>query len=96
MVDLAGLDDGHHLTAVAVLAAAAGKMQDMGSVLTACNPPRSLAPVLKAVPIPVIYEQLDASGTGGIQVIRVGALVAEPPPAARRRHMPAVRDSRRA
>lgn len=96
MVDLARLDDGHHLTAVAVLATAAGKMQDMGSVLTACNPPHSLAPVLKAVPIPVTYEQLGASGTGGIQVIRVGALASEPPPAARRGHMPTVPDSRRA
>ena len=47
MVDLAGLDDGHHLTAVALLSGAAGKMQDLGSVLTACNPPRSLAAVLQ-------------------------------------------------
>ena len=94
-VDLAGLDDGHHLTAVAVLWTAASKMQDMGSALTACNPPRSLARVLKAIPIPVTYERLGSSGTAGIQVIQVGAPAAEPPPAARRGHMPAVPDSRR-
>lgn len=95
-VDLAGLDDGHHLTAVAVLSSAAARMQDMGGALIACNPPRSLAAVLEAVPIPVTYEVLDPSGTAGFRVIRVGALAAEPRPAARRRHEPAAPDSRHA
>lgn len=95
-VDLAGLDDGHHLTAVALLSTAAGKLQDRGSALTACNPPRGLARVLEAVPVPVTYERLDASGAAGIQVIQVGALAAQPPPAARRGHMPAGPEARRA
>jgi hypothetical protein len=92
-VDLAGLDDGHHLTAVAVLPAAAGTMQDTGSALTACNPARSLAPVLEAIPIAVTCEQLAPCGAAGIQV---GALAAGPRPAARRGPVPAVPDSRRA
>jgi hypothetical protein len=92
-VDLAGLDDGHHLTAVAVLPAAAGKMQDTGSALTACDPPRSLAPVLEAIPIAVSCGQLAPCGAAGIQV---GALAAGPHPAGRRGPVPAVPDGRRA
>ena len=83
-VDLAGLDDQHHLTATAVLSVAAGKMQDQGSILTVCNPPRSLAAVLAAIPILVTGEQPGAAGTGGIQVIQVGKLATDPRPAARR------------
>ncbi len=94
--DLAGLDDGHHLTAVAVLSTAAAKMQDTGGALTACNPPRSLAAVLEAVPIPVTYERLDVSGAAGIQVIQVGALAAGPRSAARRGPVRAATGSRRA
>jgi hypothetical protein len=90
---LAGLDDGHRLTAVAVLPAAAGKRQDTGSALTAGDPPRSLAPVLDAIPIALTCEQLAPSGAAGIQV---GALAAGPRPAARRGPVPAVPDSRRA
>ena len=92
-VDLAGAGDGHHLTAVAVLPAAAGKMQDTGSALAACDPPRSLAPVLEAIPIAVTDGQLAPCGAAGIQV---GALAAGPRPAARQGPVPAVPDSRRA
>ena len=91
--DLAGLDDGHRLTAVAVLPAAAGTRQDTGSALTACDPARSLAPVLEAIPIAVTCEQLAPCGAAGI---RVGALAAGPRPAARRGPVPAMPDSRRA
>ena len=90
---LAGPGDGHHLTAVAVLPAAAGTRQDTGSALTARDPARSLAPVPEAIPIAVTCEQLTPSGAAGIQA---GALAAAPRPAARRGPVPAVPDSRRA
>jgi len=90
---LAGPGDGHRLTAVAVLPAAAGTRQDTGSALTACDPARSLAPVLEAIPIAVSCEQLAPCGAAGI---RVGALAAGPRPAARRGPVPAMPDSRRA
>lgn len=57
------------------------------------NPLRGLSAVLAAVPIAVAYEQLYASGTGGIQVVRVGMLAADPLLAARRGHTPAVPDN---
>ncbi len=91
-VDLAGLDYQRYLTAAAVLLVAARKMQDQGSI-TICNPPRSLAAVLAAVPIPVTDEQLDESGTGGTQA---GKLAADPRSAARQGHVPAVTGSCRA
>ena len=90
---LAGLDDGHRLTAVAVLPAAAGTRQDTGSALTARDPARSLAPVPEAIPIAVTCGQLAPCGAAGIQA---GALAAGPRPAARRGPVPAVPDSRRA
>jgi len=90
---LAGLDDGHRLTAVAVLPAAAGTRQDTGSALTACDPARSLAPVLEAIPVAVSCGQLAPCGAAGI---RAGALAAGPRPAARRGPVAAVPDGRRA
>ena len=90
---LAGPGDGHRLTAVAVLPAAAGTRQDTGSALTACDPARSLAPVPEAIPVAVSCGQLASCGAAGI---RAGALAAGPRPAARRGPVSAVPDSRRA
>jgi hypothetical protein len=75
-IDLTALDDQHHLTAGALLSAAAHAMHGHDSTLTAHNPPGGLAPALTAIPIPVTYGQQPADAVGDTR-IQVGA--AHPP-----------------
>ncbi len=71
-IDLTTLDSQHHLTATALLTAAAHTMRDHDSTLTANNPPGALVPVLAAIPVPVTYGQQPAESHGDAH-IEVGA-----------------------
>ena len=71
-VDLAALDDQHHLTASALLSSAARTMHGHGSTPTARNPPASLTATLAAIQVPTTYGQPPASHPSDTQTIQVG------------------------